>query len=184
MEIKINRESRLLFVSSAEHCQSRTARWTAHVIGMYVSREQPIGLELNGHVFFFFRLWLSGVSKQMRDRTLPIFTWLKACACVVKSLKSQCRKVSSEKIHCNGVNVHLYKFLKLNIQPFKTYFSMYEHLFAFTRFQNRETMKYTVRTVPDLKLCKCAGDIVWTLKTCLWKKKNTLKMCWWKWWRR
>lgn len=48
MEIKINRESRLLFVSSAEHCQSRTARWTAHVIGMYVSREQPIGLELNG----------------------------------------------------------------------------------------------------------------------------------------
>ena len=32
-------------------------------------------------------------------------------------------------------------------------------------------MKYTVRTVPDLKLCKCAGDIVWTLKTCLWEKK-------------
>ena len=113
---------------------------------------------------------LSGVSKQMRDRTLPIFTWLKACACVVESLKSQCWEVTSEKIHCNGVNVHLYKFLKINIQPFKTYFSMYEHLFAFTRFQNRETMKYTVRTVPDLKLCKCAGEIVWTLKTCLWKK--------------
>jgi hypothetical protein len=31
----------------------------------------------------------------------------------------------------------------------------------FTRFQNRETMKYTVRTVPDLKLCKCAFFSGW-----------------------
>ena len=69
-------------------------------------------------------------------------------------------KVSSEKRHCNGVNVHLYMFLTPVCR------------IPFTRFQNRETMKYTVRTVPDLKLCKCAGDIVWTLK-----------MCWWKWWR-
>ena len=48
-------------------------------------------------------------------------------------------KVSSEKRHCNGVNVHLYKFLKLNIQPFKTYFSMYENLFAESHLQGFKT---------------------------------------------
>ena len=119
----------ITFFSSAEHCQSRTARWTAHVIRMHVSREQPIGYELNGpaarNVFFFLQIWLSGVSKRVCDRTLniePIFTWLKACACVVKSLKSQCWKVSSEKIRCNVVNVHLYKFLKTKYSTFQNVF--------------------------------------------------------------
>ena len=47
--------------------------------------------------FFFFSDSTVRSFKTSGVRTLPIFTWLKACACVVKSLKSQCWKVSSEK---------------------------------------------------------------------------------------
>ena len=119
---------------------------------------------------------LSGVSKQMRDRTLPIFTWQKACACVVKSLKSQCRKVSSEKIHCNGINVHLYKFLKINIQPFKTYFSMYEHLFAESHLQGFKTGKQWNTLLEQCQIWNSANALVILFE--LWKhvceKINTL----------
>ena len=117
--------------------------------------------------FFFLQIWLSGVSKRVRDRTLPIFTWLKACACVVKSLKSQCRKVSSEKIRCNGVNVHLYKFLKLNIQPFKTYFSMYEHLFAESHLQGFKTGQQWNTPLEQCQIWNSANAVVKLFE--LWK---------------
>ena len=52
---------RLLFLSVAEHCQSRAAWSTAHVIALCVSREQPIGLEKRFRVSEF---------KQIR-----CFTW-------------------------------------------------------------------------------------------------------------
>ena len=170
MEIKINP---LLFVSSAEHCQSRTARWTAHVIGMYVSREQPIGLELNGPAPGTFSDSTVRSFKTSGVRTLPIFTWLKAWAQISEKsmLRSQFWKNT------------LQWRKRTPLQVFKTKYATFQNVFLnvwtpvcripFTRFQNRATMKYTSRTVPDLKLCKCGGEIVWTLK-----------MCCWKWWRR
>ena len=178
MEIKINRESCLLFVSSAEHCQSRTARWTAHVIGMYVSREQPIGLELNGpaprNVFFFFRFDCQEFQNEWRQNTANIH--------VTQSLRL-CGRISEKSVLISHFWKNTLQWRKHTpLQVFKNKYSTFQNLFLnvwtpvcripFTRFQNRATMKYTVRTVPDLKLCKCAGEIVWTLK-----------MCWWKWWR-
>ena len=100
-------------------------------------------------------------------RTLPIFTWLKACACVVKSLKSRCWKVSSEKIRCNVVNVHLYKFLKLNIQPFKTYFSMYEHLFAESHLQGFKTGQQWNTLLEQCQIWNSANALVKLFE--LWK---------------
>ena len=102
-----------------------------------------------------------------QNRTLPIFTWLKACACVVKSLKSQCWKVSSEKIHCNGVNVHLCKFLKQNIQPFKTYFSMYEHLFTESHLQGFKTGKQWNTLLEQCQIWNSANALVILFE--LWK---------------
>ena len=142
----------------------------------------PISADVHSNhsadVHSILQIWLSGVSKRVRDRTLPIFTWLKACACVVKSLKSQCWKVSSEKIHCNGVNVHLYKFLKINIQPFKTYFSMYEHLLAESHLQGFKTGKQWNTLLEQCQIWNSANVQVKLFE--LWKHVCEKKKILWK----
>ena len=116
---------------------------------------------------FFFSSDFDCQEFQNKCATEHVFTWLKACACVVKSLKSQCWKVSSEKIHCNGVNVHLYKFLKINIQPFKTYFSMYEHLFAESHLQGFKTGKQWNTLLEQCQIWNYANALVILFE--LWK---------------
>ena len=86
---------------------------------------------------------------------------------VWSNLKSQCWKVSSEKIRCNGVNVHLYKFLKINIQPFKTYFSMYEHLFAESHLQGFKTGKQWNTLLEQCQIWNSANALVKLFE--LWK---------------
>jgi hypothetical protein len=77
-------------------------------------------LSLNLLVANPFLQRLSGVSKQMRDRTLPIFTWLKACACVVESLKSQC---------CHFWKNTLQWRKHTPLQVFKNKYSTFQNLF-------------------------------------------------------
>ena len=85
-------------------------------------------------------------------------------------------KVTSEKIHWNGVNVHLYIFLKINIQHFKTYFSMYEHLFAESHLQGLKTGKQWNTLLEQCQIWNSANALVKLFE--LWKHVCEKKILW------
>ena len=112
--------------------------------------------------FFFFQIRLSGVSKRVASEHCQYSRDSK-----LAPVWSNLWKVSAEKIRCNVVNVHLYKFLKLNIQPFKTYFSMYEHLFAESHLQGFKTGQQWNTLLEQCQIWNSANALVKLFE--LWK---------------
>ena len=60
-----------------------------------------------------------------------------------------------------------YKFLKVNMQPFKTYFSMYEHLFAESHLQGFKTGQQWNTLLEQCQIWNSANALVKSFE--LWK---------------